>query len=92
MHEGRLRTGAGPIAAGEVAVFERGERGIDFVAEGKTGFVLGSAAKHPHELVLGSYSVHTSPEALERGETAIRDLGVKLVAEGSLPAQALWKI
>ncbi|HEY8078645.1 MAG TPA: pirin family protein [Labilithrix sp.] len=92
VHEGRLRTAAAPIAAGEVAIFERGERGIDFVAEGKAGFVLGSAAKHPHELVLGNYSVHTSPEALERGETAIRELGEKLVADGSLPEQALWKI
>ena len=44
------------IPSGEIAVFEPSEASIGFVAEGKTGFVLGSAAKHPHELVLGNYS------------------------------------
>lgn len=35
-----------------------------------------------HELVLGHYSVHTSQEALERGETEIRRIGRVLRAEG----------
>ncbi|MFO0614566.1 MAG: pirin family protein [Polyangiaceae bacterium] len=70
------------VTRGEMAVFEQGVAPIDFVAEGDTRFVLGSASPHPHELVLGSYSVHTSPEALERGETEIRRIGRVLRAEG----------
>jgi hypothetical protein len=34
--------------------------------------VLGSAIPHPHDLVLGSYSVHTSVDALVHGESEIR--------------------
>jgi hypothetical protein len=46
MHERPLRTSS-PIAAGEIAIFEPSEKSIDFVAQGNTGFVLGSAGKHP---------------------------------------------
>jgi redox-sensitive bicupin YhaK (pirin superfamily) len=83
VHEGVLQTSSA-IPAGEFAVFEESEESIDFIAEGKTGFVLGSAAKHPHELVLGSYSVHTSPEALEKAETEIRRIGQQLRAAGTI--------
>ena len=54
------------------------------MAEGRTGFVLGSAAKHPHDLVLGSYSVHTSVEALRKGQEEIRRIGRQLRASGAL--------
>ncbi|AZD66987.1 Redox-sensitive bicupin YhaK, pirin superfamily [Pseudomonas chlororaphis] len=70
------------ITGGEVAIFERGETAIELVAEGDTQFVLGSAKQHPHELVLGHYSVHTSVEALRRGEAEIRRIGHQLRAEG----------
>ena len=83
VHDGVLRSPS-PIPAGEIAVFEPSEQSIDFVAEGKAGFVLGSAAKHPHELALGNYSVHTSPEALRRGETEIRRIGQQLRAKGTI--------
>ena len=49
------------------------------------GFVLGSASKHPHDLVLGSYSVHTSAEALRKGHEEIRRIGRQLRADGTLP-------
>lgn len=71
-----------PVASGEVAIFDSSEAPIDFVAEGNTRFVLGSATKHPHDLVLGSYSVHTSAEALHRGEAEIRRIGRELRAQG----------
>ena len=83
VHEGVLRTSS-PIPSGEIAIFEPSEESIDFVAEGKTGFVLGSAAKHPHDLVLGNYSVHTSTEALREGEAEIRRIGQELRANGTL--------
>jgi redox-sensitive bicupin YhaK (pirin superfamily) len=66
----------------------RGVRGIaeaiDFVAHGDTSFVLGSAVKHPHELVMGHYSVHTSRSTLDQGEAEIRRIGAQLRQEGRL--------
>jgi hypothetical protein len=40
--------------------------------------------KHPHPLVLGSYSVHTSPEALEIGEAGIARIGARLREQGRI--------
>jgi redox-sensitive bicupin YhaK (pirin superfamily) len=80
--EGVLRTPATAIPSGEMAIFESGEEPLDFVAQGKTSFVLGSAPKHPHELALGNYSVHTSPDALRKGESEIRRIGHDLHAKG----------
>lgn len=71
---GRLDAG-GPVDAGELAVFEESGKAINFVAHGETAFVLGSAVKHPHELVMGHYSVHTSQEGLARGEAEIQRIG-----------------
>jgi hypothetical protein len=51
-------------------------------------FVLGSAVPHPHDLHLGYYSVHTSAEALERGERRIAELGAKLAAAGERRTQS----
>jgi len=70
------------VAAGEMAIFAPSEEPIGFVAEGETRFVLGSAAPHPHELALGSYSVHTNPKALRQAEAEIRRIGRELRAEG----------
>jgi redox-sensitive bicupin YhaK (pirin superfamily) len=82
---GRLDAGGGePVAAGELAVFEESSAAIGFVAHGDTSFVLGSAAKHPHDLVMGHYSVHTSKAALEQGEAEIRRIGARLREEGRL--------
>jgi redox-sensitive bicupin YhaK (pirin superfamily) len=87
VNEGGLDTGdsrGGPIGAGELAVFEESQDAIDFTARGDTAFVLGSAAKHPHALVLGHYSVHTSRAALDQGEAEIRRIGATLRQQGRL--------
>lgn len=83
---GRLDAGTSdePIGAGELAVFEESGAAIDFVGRGDTSFVLGSAVKHPHELVMGHYSVHTSKAALDQGEAEIRRIGARLREEGRL--------
>jgi redox-sensitive bicupin YhaK (pirin superfamily) len=81
---GALRTASTVVPAGEVAIFEPSEQAIDFQADGATEFVLGSAAKRPHPLVLGSYSVHSSVDALRRGETEIRRIGRQLHANGTI--------
>jgi hypothetical protein len=72
------------IRAGELAVFEESEGAIELEADGDTSFVLGSAIKHPHPLVLGYYSVHTSRATLEQGEAEIDRIGQRLRAEGRL--------
>jgi hypothetical protein len=82
--EGALRTPSTTVPSGELAVFEPSEEPLEFVAEGTTSFVLGSASRHPHELVLGNYSVHTSAEALSRGEREIRRIGRELHGKGIL--------
>ena len=81
--EGGLRSHA-PIGAGELAVFEESGDAIELEADGDTSFVLGSAIKHPHPLVLGYYSVHTSRAALAQGEDEINRIGQRLRAEGRL--------
>ena len=83
VHEGVLRTPTA-IPKGEIAVFEPSEQPIEFVAEGNTGFVFASAVKHPHPLFLGNYSVHTSGEALDRGEAEIRRIGSGLRTNGTI--------
>jgi redox-sensitive bicupin YhaK (pirin superfamily) len=80
---GALRTPE-PVSAGELVVFEESNSALVIQAEAASRFVLGSAAKHPHDLVLGHYSVHTTPAALVAGETEIQRIGHQLAAAGLL--------
>lgn len=59
------------VRAGELVAFQAGQDPVVFEAQVDTEFVLGSAAPHPHELVCGNYSVHTSADALRDGEARI---------------------
>jgi redox-sensitive bicupin YhaK (pirin superfamily) len=70
------------VEAGEVIAFEEGHQAIDFLASEDTEFVVGSGAKHPHELVLGYYSVHTSASSLAQGEARIEAVGRDLRRQG----------
>ncbi len=81
--KGRLRSSE-TIQAGQLAVFEESAGAIELQADGVTSFVIGSAIKHPHPLVLGNYSVHTSAEALAQGEAEIQRIGQRLRAAGRL--------
>ncbi|MFL1416844.1 pirin family protein [Pseudomonas fildesensis] len=72
----------GLVRAGELAVFEESNQPINFIAQGETTFLLGSAVKHPHELVTGHYSVHTNEAALAQGEVEIRRIGTELRRTG----------
>ena len=67
---------------GDLAAFEPSSEAVEFKALTDTEFVLGSAAPHRHDLVLGYYSVHTSKHALERGEAKIAEIGKRLRVEG----------
>jgi redox-sensitive bicupin YhaK (pirin superfamily) len=81
--EGTLRTPE-PVSAGELAVFEESNDAIAIEADTASRFVLGSAVKHPYELVLGRYSVHTTHAALQAGESEIQRIGSQLVTDGLL--------
>src|SRR5262249_27065110 len=67
---------AGTRVVGEMIVFEEGGGAIDVTAIGEVDFVIASAVKHPHPLVTGMYSVHTS-----RANLAIGERGYAEVAE-----------
>jgi redox-sensitive bicupin YhaK (pirin superfamily) len=73
-----------PIDAGELVAFAPSNQPIDFHALADTEFVVGSAVPHPHELVLGYYSVHTSPQTLIAGERRIDEIRARLQKEGRL--------
>jgi redox-sensitive bicupin YhaK (pirin superfamily) len=77
--QGTLRT-PGPVAGGELAVFEESNSALIIHADSPSRFVLGSAAKHPHNLVLGRYSVHTTQAALLAGESEIQRIGNQLAS------------
>jgi len=72
------------VSAGEFVAFEESNGALLIQAVGASRFVLGSAAKHPHELVLGHYSVHTTQTALIAGESQIQRIGHQLAAAGLL--------
>jgi len=80
---GGLRSPA-PIGERQLAVFEESGAPIELEADGDTSFVLGSAIKHPHPLVLGNYSVHTSTATLAQGEAEINRIDRQLHVAGRL--------
>src|SRR5258708_4219847 len=82
-HQGMVATPE-QVSTGEVVVFEESDRAIEFEALSDAGFILGSAVKHPYDLVTGHYSVHTNADALRIGESNIADIGRRLHNQGVL--------
>jgi redox-sensitive bicupin YhaK (pirin superfamily) len=82
-HQGAVKTPS-EVSAGEAVVFEEAEKPIAFEAVTDAGFVLGSAVKHPYDLVTGHYSVHTTADALRQGESNIAAIGRRLHNQGVL--------
>jgi len=70
------------VPSGELVVFEENAAPIVIQALRAARFVLGSARKHPHALVTGRYSVHTTPAALRTGELEIQRIGAELAVAG----------
>ncbi len=83
VHAGSIEAGAA-LQTGELGVFDDSGDPITFTSRTGGAFVLGSAVPHPHDLVMGSYSVHTSAQALRDGEAGIRRIGEGLRAQGRL--------
>jgi redox-sensitive bicupin YhaK (pirin superfamily) len=69
---------------GDFAAFEPSGGAIEFEAETDAEFVLGSAAPHKYDLVLGSHSVHTTQAALRDAQAHISEMRARLVREGRL--------
>ncbi|MCY1669671.1 pirin family protein [Novosphingobium sp. SL115] len=69
--------------SGELAILE-GTGAIPLQASA-TGarFVVASAIEHGHDLVMGTYSVHTNKEALQQGEKRIVELAQRLTEQGA---------
>jgi redox-sensitive bicupin YhaK (pirin superfamily) len=72
------------LRQGDFAAFEHANSAVEFEAVSDAEFVLGSAAPHPHDLVTGYYSVHTTPSALRDGESRIAEIQARLVRQGRL--------
>src|SRR5258706_13469518 len=66
---------------GELAAFEPSGKAVEFEALTDAEFVLGSAAPHQHDLILGYYSVHTSPAALRDAEAHILSIRKRIPVE-----------
>ena len=83
-----VAVGSGALAVpdelrhGDLAAFEPSNDAIEFEAQSNAEFVVGSAVRHDHDLVLGYHSVHTSADAL--GEARIAAIRARLVQEGRL--------
>ncbi len=81
--EGELAAPA-RLRTGDLAVFEDDGGAIEFEAHTATAFVLGSGVRHPHDLFMGPYSVHTNAEALHSGQAGIRQRAELLRQQGRL--------
>ena len=68
----------------ELVAFRPSSAAIEFEAQSDAEFVLGSAVPHVYDLVLGSHSVHTSPEALREAEARISAIQTRLIQQGIL--------
>ncbi len=68
----------------ELVVFEETNGELNFRALVDCAFLLGSAEKHNHKLVLGSHSVHTNLNSLELGQDKINSIGFQLKKENKI--------
>lgn len=83
MARGTIDVGS-TLHTGDMGVFDqRGAMHFQADDAGPATFVVGSAIPHPHDLVLGYYSVHSSKDALVRGEARIAELGALLPPVGA---------
>ncbi len=55
---------------------------VEFEVRTDAEFVVGSAAPHQHDLILGSHSVHTTPAALRDAQANLSAIRNRLAREG----------
>ena len=66
---------------GELIVFEEGSTAVEFVTNEGVRFILGSAKKFDHQLVLGRSSVHTSEQAWANSQKKINSIYNELLSK-----------
>lgn len=69
---------------GELIVFEEGNGPVELSTTHGANFLIGSAKKFPHDLVLGRSSIHTSEENLVFSQQKINAIYGELIKEGML--------
>ena len=78
---------------GDLAAFEPSSEAVEFEALSDSELVLGSAAPHEHDLVLGRYSVHTSRDALRDAQAHLSSIKRHLEPmRGVAPQEAVFRI
>jgi len=69
------------VDKGDLAVFEESNGALEFEALDDTGFILGSAVKHPHELALActrfTRASRRSPEAKRKSRKSANASALK---------------
>ena len=76
---------AGTMTSREMLVLD-GEGDVDCVGtDSPARILIGSARKHPHDLVMGPSSVHTNADSLRKGHARIRAVGESLAQQRLLP-------
>lgn len=70
------------VNKGEVLILEQHTNSVVIQAQTDMRFVIASAKPHPHELVMGPYSVHTNRQALQQGHQHIANLAEDLRSKG----------
>lgn len=68
----------------ELAIFVEGTGSLLFRAMTPCAFLMGTAVKHPYDLVLGSHSVHTAELALSNGVRRVAEIGEELRIQGKI--------
>jgi redox-sensitive bicupin YhaK (pirin superfamily) len=83
VYRGSVRIGSEAVS-NELVVFDESDEPVEVSAVEDARFLVGSAKKHDHPLVLGTSSVHTNPQSLARGLERIREIGRELREAGRL--------
>lgn len=83
VHRGSVVTAEATLSD-ELAVYDDSPAPLIVRAISDAGFLIGTAIRHPHELVVSAHSVHTNQWSLEAGERCIEAIGAQLRAQGRI--------
>ncbi|MEQ8478095.1 pirin family protein [Fulvivirga sp.] len=83
VYKGALNGGL-EVPVGELIVFEEGNQPIEFSSDEGASFLLGSAKKFAHDLVLERSSIHTSIANLKLSENKIKEIYSELFRKSLL--------
>lgn len=81
VYKGKL-SGDLVASVGELVIYEEGHQSVEFSSDHSSSFLLGSAKKFEHDLILGRSSIHTSKANLEASQYRINQIYGELVTKG----------